>query len=84
LNTRLAALSLAAWTTRASIPSVVAGPARGTTRRLAATPMSESWLKWASMMGVTGSWAARLTATAAANQCGQRRASRKLVNDAAR
>ena len=84
LKSRLAAVSLASWVKRASIPSVVVGPASGTTRRLAATPMRESWLKWASMIGVTGSWAARLTATAAASQCGQPRSFKNPVNGAAR
>lgn len=35
----------------ATLPSVVAGPASGITSRFAATPISESWLKWASMIG---------------------------------
>ena len=34
-------------------------------------PTSESWLKWASMTGVTAAWAPTLTATAVASQAGQ-------------
>ena len=45
------------------MPRVVAGAASGTTKRLATMPISESWLKNASMMGVTASWAPTLTAT---------------------
>ena len=53
------------------MPSVVPTAASGTTTRLAATPTSESWLKWASMTGVTAAWAPRLTAAAVASQPGQ-------------
>ena len=50
------------------MPSVVPAAASGTTTRLAAMPTSESWLKWASMTGVTAAWAPTLTATAVASQ----------------
>ncbi len=62
------------------MPSVVATAASGTTARLATTPISESWLKWATMSGVTTACAPRLTAIAAASQGGAPRAVRPLVS----
>ena len=50
---------------RPPAPRTVAMPARGTTARLAITPMVETWLKWARAMGSTASWAATLTPSAA-------------------
>ena len=50
---------------------MVAAPASGTTRRFATTPTSESWLKWAAMIGVTAHWAVRLTAMGTASHGGQ-------------
>ena len=61
------------------MPSVVPAAASGTTTRFAAMPTSESWLKWASMTGVTAAWAATLTDTAVASQPGQPRPSSQPV-----
>ncbi len=53
------------------MPRVVAGAASGTTKRLATMPISESWLKNASITGVTASWAPALTASDRASHTGQ-------------
>ncbi len=66
------------------MPSVVATAASGTTARFATTPISDSWLKWAAISGVTAAWAPTLTATPAASQRGQPRASSAPVIQGAR
>jgi hypothetical protein len=65
-----ASVSLSRESRSASMPRVVAGAASGTTKRLATTPMSESWLKKATMIGVTASWAPTLTANDRASHTG--------------
>ena len=84
LNSADATTSLAAATARARRPSDVPPAASGTTSRFAATPASESWLKCASITGVTAACAPALTAMACASERGHPQAASRSVAAGAR
>src|SRR6185436_14352078 len=83
-SAREPASSLTAAAASPKSPTVVAAPARGTTARFAARPISESWLKCTAMTGRTAACAPALTAMAAAARGGQPNRSSAAVPGAAR